>query len=236
MANILLIAEKPTIGKLFLDIIEKYKKDFPDNYYIDYVKPVFHFDDHFLLFRKKNNTYYQCGHKSDFKSLKLNSLDIPNDTFLEVNSSFSSKNFSNLPKIDKIISICDNDDCGKLAFTKYLEEHNLNNCNVEMILLYSLTENDILNALKNSHLTFKNVFDELKTKLITSNFSSQYCREKNIIYLRMETGMSRTDFAKYFNIPYRTLENWERKDNKCPTYLYDLIEYKIINEGLCFKD
>ena len=90
-------------------------------------------------------------------------------------------------------------------------------------------ENDILNALKNSHLTFKNVFDELKTKLITSNFSSQYCREKNIIYLRMETGMSRTDFAKYFNIPYRTLENWERKDNKCPTYLYDLIEYKIIN-------
>jgi DNA-binding transcriptional regulator YiaG len=39
--------------------------------------------------------------------------------------------------------------------------------------------------------------------------------------------MSRTEFAKYFNIPYRTVQSWELGDRKCPEYLLNLMRYKL---------
>ena len=45
--------------------------------------------------------------------------------------------------------------------------------------------------------------------------------------------MNRKEFANYFNIPYRTVENWETDStNKrnCPTYLLELMIYKLENE------
>ena len=49
--------------------------------------------------------------------------------------------------------------------------------------------------------------------------------------LRQLSGMSRKEFADYFSIPYRTLQNWELNIRECPAYLLDLIEYKLENEG-----
>ena len=51
-------------------------------------------------------------------------------------------------------------------------------------------------------------------------------REK-LISLREETGMKRTEFARYFEIPYRTLQDWERGKRRIPAYLYRLMKYKI---------
>lgn len=45
--------------------------------------------------------------------------------------------------------------------------------------------------------------------------------------LRQSSGMSRTEFAKYFNIPYRTVQSWELGDRKCPEYLLKLMHYKL---------
>lgn len=50
--------------------------------------------------------------------------------------------------------------------------------------------------------------------------------------IREASGMTRQQFAEYFNIPYRTLQNWELGERECPTYLIDLIKYKLTNEGL----
>lgn len=50
--------------------------------------------------------------------------------------------------------------------------------------------------------------------------------------LRTASGMDRKDFAEHFNIPYRTLQNWELGTRECPEYLLDLIEYKLRNEKL----
>ena len=45
--------------------------------------------------------------------------------------------------------------------------------------------------------------------------------------LRQAAGMSRKEFSEYFNIPYRTIEDWEAGKRKCPAYLVELIEWKL---------
>ena len=48
--------------------------------------------------------------------------------------------------------------------------------------------------------------------------------------LRELSGMNKTDFAKYFEIPYRTVQNWELGLRECPEYLLQLMEYKLKKE------
>ena len=50
--------------------------------------------------------------------------------------------------------------------------------------------------------------------------------------LRKETGMNRVDFARYFDIPYRTVQDWELGNRKIPEYLLRLMEYKIRMEKM----
>ena len=47
---------------------------------------------------------------------------------------------------------------------------------------------------------------------------------------RERSGMSRTQFAEYFGIPYRTVQNWELGIRACPDYLLNLMQYKLYNE------
>lgn len=48
--------------------------------------------------------------------------------------------------------------------------------------------------------------------------------------LRKFSGMNKTEFADYFKIPYRTVQNWELGLRPCPEYIVDLIAYKLNNE------
>lgn len=50
--------------------------------------------------------------------------------------------------------------------------------------------------------------------------------------LRIASGMSRPQFAEYFNIPYRTVQNWELELRDCPRYILDLMLYKLTKENL----
>ena len=50
--------------------------------------------------------------------------------------------------------------------------------------------------------------------------------------MRMMTGMSQAKFSVYFDIPKRTIEDWEAERRKCPDYVRALIEYKLKNENL----
>lgn len=45
--------------------------------------------------------------------------------------------------------------------------------------------------------------------------------------LRLETGLSRKDFAASLGIPLRTMEDWEAGRRKPPEYIPRLIAYKI---------
>lgn len=50
--------------------------------------------------------------------------------------------------------------------------------------------------------------------------------------IRQAVKMTRADFARYFGIPYRTVEEWESRRAKCAPYLIALIRYKLEKEGL----
>lgn len=53
-----------------------------------------------------------------------------------------------------------------------------------------------------------------------------------IKHLREAAGVSRRAFSEYFNIPYRTVQDWELGARVPPEYVIDLIQYKLHTEGL----
>lgn len=56
--------------------------------------------------------------------------------------------------------------------------------------------------------------------------------KEQLIKLRSSTGMSRKDFCEYFEIPYRTMQDWELGNRRMPDYLFRLMEYKVRIEKL----
>ena len=52
-----------------------------------------------------------------------------------------------------------------------------------------------------------------------------------ILDLRKKSGMTRSEFCEYLEIPYRTLQNWELGIRECPDYLIKLIEFKLTASG-----
>ncbi|SFK65677.1 hypothetical protein SAMN05216390_102296 [Lachnospiraceae bacterium KH1T2] len=50
--------------------------------------------------------------------------------------------------------------------------------------------------------------------------------------LRSEMGLNRKEFCEYYEIPYRTMTDWEAGKRKMPTYLLRLMEYKARMEQL----
>lgn len=50
--------------------------------------------------------------------------------------------------------------------------------------------------------------------------------------LRESTGMNRKEFCEYFNIPYRTVTDWEHDARHAPDYVLRLLAYYIQMEGL----
>ena len=55
---------------------------------------------------------------------------------------------------------------------------------------------------------------------------------KKIKELRESTGMNRREFCEYFDIPYRTVTEWERDNRHAPSYVLRLLEYYICMEKL----
>ena len=50
--------------------------------------------------------------------------------------------------------------------------------------------------------------------------------------LGISMGMNRREFCEYFDIPYRTMTDWEAGKRKMPEYLLKLMEYKAEIEKL----
>lgn len=59
---------------------------------------------------------------------------------------------------------------------------------------------------------------------------------KRIKALRESTGMNRREFCDYFEIPYRTVTEWERDNRHAPEYVIRLLEYYIRAEKLIKVD
>ena len=57
------------------------------------------------------------------------------------------------------------------------------------------------------------------------------CKDK-ILELRESTGMNRREFCTFFQIPYRTVTEWELGHRHAPEYVLRLLEYYIQHESL----
>ncbi len=60
-------------------------------------------------------------------------------------------------------------------------------------------------------------------------------KARKIKELRESTGMSRKEFCDYFEIPYRTVTEWERDTRHAPDYVVRLLEYYIGMEKMFNK-
>ena len=67
----------------------------------------------------------------------------------------------------------------------------------------------------------EDIFAEIEQEVYNMNFKE----------LRQASGMNQTKFAEYFDIPRRTVQNWELGINKCPDYLLKLMHYILQKEG-----
>lgn len=52
----------------------------------------------------------------------------------------------------------------------------------------------------------------------------------NITEMRNYIGVSRAEFSRRYNIPIRTLENWESGKSKCPDYVKQLLERAVLED------
>lgn len=50
--------------------------------------------------------------------------------------------------------------------------------------------------------------------------------------LRTKAGMTQRAFSEFFQVPAMTIQNWEQGKRECADYLYKLMEYKLIHEGI----
>ena len=50
--------------------------------------------------------------------------------------------------------------------------------------------------------------------------------------LRINAGMTQREFSDYFEIPKRTLQDWESNNTSCSIYLLKLMQYKLTHEGI----
>jgi putative transcriptional regulator len=70
-----------------------------------------------------------------------------------------------------------------------------------------------------SYKTKGSMEDDLKQK---ENMSTMEMRE----HLKI----SRAEFSRRYNIPVRTLENWESGKSKCPDYVRQLLERAVLED------
>ena len=51
-----------------------------------------------------------------------------------------------------------------------------------------------------------------------------------IAEMRERLKISRAEFSRKYNIPVRTLENWESGKSKCPDYVRQLLERAVLED------
>ena len=75
---------------------------------------------------------------------------------------------------------------------------------------------------------------------VVENFKTRYNNKKRnayqegnmdskerLIQIKEASGMNWKEFSAYIQIPYRTVQDWERGNRKMPEYLLRLMEYKL---------
>lgn len=60
--------------------------------------------------------------------------------------------------------------------------------------------------------------------------------ENSIRAIRAETGLSQVAFGAALHIPRRTIEEWEAGNRSCPSYVVELIAYRVQHDDSLNKE
>lgn len=52
-------------------------------------------------------------------------------------------------------------------------------------------------------------------------------KREELIDLKEDSGMNWKEFSEYYEIPYRTVQDWERGKREMPDYVLRLMQYKM---------
>lgn len=240
MKKILFVYESTCVKESIQNIVKQHPDQFQDEYYFSPCKKVFHLNDNCVQLRKFNDKIYSMGYENNsLNPLVLKNINIPNDMFLISKKKCPHTDLDLLfvpQDMDEIISICRDNNCGVLSFAKYLEENNIDFTNGKCLCLSNFDENSLLEKLKEVPSNFQNVFNSVKKHLIENNFSSQFPRNKELLYLRVESRMTREEFSNYFHIPVEDIVYFEKNPSAFKEYLYDLMDYKLSKEGMFIRN
>lgn len=61
-------------------------------------------------------------------------------------------------------------------------------------------------------------------------------KKREIQELRESMGMNRREFCEYYDIPYRTVQDWEAGKRQMPDYVLRLMQYKAKMEKKIDKE
>ena len=176
--------------------------------------------------------FYIIGNTKDYELLKklmgekiltTDFADICNIADLDDNFEEELKDL--IDELDKINSCSTKADRKFLYFVKKYDDINILNGMKEYSGHLSSKQREILDT----RIKFAEGKNEEVMEEFVSDMMSVHVDVKN---LRNKTGMNRREFAEYFGMPYRTVEDWENRKSCCSTYLYELMEYKLKNEGI----
>lgn len=230
--KILIVVENTSIIKAMKNCLNNHINEIENNIFeFTTFNPTFHINDSLLGFRTDENLniYNRRELQTDTNWLCLEKEKIPIGTFFQ----YEKKPFNkiNPNNYDRIFLIPDPDISGIFGMQKFTEVNHIKNA--EYFEYTDLTDLQLLPIFKLQNLRkFDEVFEETYQKAKENNFEAEYPRKVDIEKLRKKLNWTRKQFSDYFNIPYRTIENWEFFENQMPEYLYDLILYKLEHEKL----
>lgn len=103
---------------------------------------------------------------------------------------------------------------------------------IDAIMQYSCYMSDV----QRRFCTDRKLMLEGRQDEVHAEFSYQlrnvYKDRCNIFALREQSKMTLVEFSDVLGIPVIQLERWERKQEPCDGYMYDLIVYKLEKEGI----
>lgn len=77
--------------------------------------------------------------------------------------------------------------------------------------------------------------EQIKEVIEESERVSNEHKTTSIQQIRAMTGLNKKDFAKKYNIPYRSIQHWDAGDRECPEYVLQLLE-RVVKEDFNIKE
>ncbi len=152
------------------------------------------------------NGYFAKIFRPKFKNLRNLLLSLPRNWWYSDDSVADMRNILR-EKIMKIREIRDVTGLTQVEFAK--------KCNIPKRTIENW---------ESGHSKCPDYIPALLERCITQNLYVIPLTREPIKNLRKKTKMSRVAFAQKYNIPLRTLEDWEYERRRCPEYVFEMIE------------